>query len=127
MRAGCGIVAVVAVLLIIVAAALGSSEEDDPASAPTSTPAPDRAEISRATMGEAWPFTVESGRLACKSLGGSVGAVTFTTGNTTYALNGIARTSGQYADGFEIQRFDSSGVASGDLNAVIARGLDLCK
>ena len=45
--------------------------------------------ISRADFDEDWPFTVDSGTLACRSL---AKAVTFTAGGTTYAVNGTAST-----------------------------------
>ena len=48
--------------------------------------------ISAEDFGESWPFTVQSGILACKN-----SAVTFTTNGTTYAVNGIAGSRG-YAD-----------------------------
>jgi hypothetical protein len=42
--------------------------------------------VSRATMGEAWPLTVESGTLRCEP----PGAVVFTAGGVEYAVNGLA-------------------------------------
>lgn len=37
--------------------------------------------------GKVWPFSVDSGRLSCEG----AGAVVFQAGETTYAVNGIAR------------------------------------
>jgi hypothetical protein len=53
-------------------------------------PAPDqtRRQISRSEFGDTWPFTVESGELACVGPGKNV---VFTTGGTTYGVNGTAR------------------------------------
>jgi hypothetical protein len=50
---------------------------------------PDGTPISRDDVGESWPLVVDEGVLGCDGSGG-VGAATFTTGGTTYALNGIA-------------------------------------
>lgn len=51
---------------------------------PTPTPA---GFITRAQMGDAWPFTVDSGLLACNDRQ----HVTFTSGGVVYALNGTAK------------------------------------
>ena len=46
----------------------------------------DQATVTRTEFGADWPFAVESGTLDCER-----GAVTFTTGGRTFALNQIAR------------------------------------
>jgi hypothetical protein len=45
----------------------------------------ERGVVSRSDFGADWPFTVESGRLACEGR-----AITFKTGPYTYALNDAA-------------------------------------
>ena len=77
-------------------------------------------------MGAKWPFTVESGTLKCDGKAG-VGDVTFETSGKVYAVNGTARSRGKGADAFAILAKDATGVAKGDLIAVIAQGLALCK
>lgn len=123
-RVGCGILAALVVVIIVIsAAASGGDDKDKAVKTPTSAP----GFISRTSMGAAWPFTVESGVVKCSGKNG-VGEVTFVASNgTTYAVNGLARSAGKYPDAFDIQAFDANRVAKGDLNAVIARGLALCK
>ena len=49
---------------------------------------PTRRQISRSEFGDTWPFTVESGELACVGPGKNV---VLTTGGTTYGVNGTAK------------------------------------
>jgi len=46
--------------------------------------------ITRQGLGSEWPFTVSEGTLGCIKYG-SVTAVTFSTGNKKYGVNGIAQ------------------------------------
>jgi hypothetical protein len=50
-------------------------------------------EVTRADFGDAWPLLVDGGTLECKGSDGT-GAVTFRTGGTTYAVNGLAKSQG---------------------------------
>lgn len=112
-------------LSVLAVAAAGCADEGS--STPTAIPTqPFSGRVVEADFGAKWPFTFGSGQLACKGSKG-VGEVTFAANGTTYALNGLARQTGKYADGFEIQAKDANGLAKGDLNAVIAKGLTLCK
>jgi hypothetical protein len=43
--------------------------------------------VSRAMLGDKWPFTCDEGVVSCAGLNG----VTFTTGGVTYAVNDTAR------------------------------------
>ena len=56
-------------------------------------PAPGTRQVSRADFGEEWPLTVESGLLRCQA-----GAVTFETGGSVYAVNGLAMNNQQNLD-----------------------------
>ncbi|MGY1825784.1 MULTISPECIES: DUF2511 domain-containing protein [unclassified Blastococcus] len=83
-------------------------------------------EVSRAEFegeGRTWPLTVDRGTLDCEP--GS--RVTFTADGTTYAVNGTAKGSGEWADIDPIWADDGSGldlkVSIGDL---IEAGLALC-
>jgi Protein of unknown function (DUF2511) len=54
--------------------------------APRPAPATGSETVKRSDYGKAWPFTVDSGVLACEG----AGAVTFEANGTRYAVNGIA-------------------------------------
>lgn len=79
--------------------------------------------VSRSTLGERWPLTVESGTLHCEG-----SAVTFVTGGTTYAVNGTAV--GQmerrgWKDIGAIWALAEQGLKK-DISPLIDRGLALC-
>ena len=57
------------------------------ASQPTPTPIPSGRLVTRAELGEHWPFTVESGYVDCVGTSEAV----FRVGDVTYAINGTAR------------------------------------
>lgn len=102
--------------------------EPTEAAAPTDeAPAEPEGFISREMLGDEWPFTVESGVLACEGSGGA-GAVTFTADGTTYAVNGTARGQGAGAEIDAIWAADPSipGTKK-DISVAIERGLALCK
>jgi hypothetical protein len=67
---------IVAALSLLVLAACGPAQD------------PTRRQISQSEFGDTWPFTVESGELACVGPGKNV---VFTTGGTTYGVNGTAK------------------------------------
>jgi hypothetical protein len=80
-------------------------------------------EVGRADFGKDWPLTVNSGTLHCAG----VGAITFTTGGTTYAVNGFAVGEHKYADIKAIWARDPSGlVPRKDIGPLIERGSKLC-
>ena len=56
--------------------------------------------VSQVDYGEDWPFSVKEGVLSCdpSRRGGGRLDVVFTTGGVSYALNGTARGSGDYAE-----------------------------
>lgn len=81
--------------------------------------APPPGYVSRAVLGDDWPLTVEDGTLACAGSDG-LGAVTFTTNGTAYAVNGIAT---QRSAGIDITPILVTGK---DLSPLLARGLALC-
>jgi hypothetical protein len=93
---------------------------------PTATPA---GFITREQLGEAWPFTVESGLLACNDQQ----HVTFTAGGVVYALNGTAK--GAIDNGAPYQLIDTIWLDSPtpstgpkvSLRSVLDIGLSLCK
>lgn len=85
-------------------------------------PPPPSGAISRATWGEGWPLTIESGTLDCQRNGSAL-TITLYTNGVTYAVNGTARDQlprPAWRDIREIQ------APNGDLNALVARGLPLC-
>lgn len=51
--------------------------------------------VSRASMGEGWPFTVDEGVVACQ---GPTTSVVFKSEGRTYAVNGTARTHTDHPD-----------------------------
>lgn len=79
--------------------------------------------------GDRWPFTVESGVLEC-GRSGVTDAVTFTSGGTTYSLNGTADTfasSKGWADVGPIWRDNPAGPGPKvDLSPLVTRGMALC-
>lgn len=74
-------------------------------------------------MGSAWPLSVAKGVLRCRE----PGAVTFEAGGMVYAVNGIARQSGECAeiDPIWVDDPDIPG-AKMDIGPIIDRGLELC-
>jgi hypothetical protein len=98
--------------------------------------AADRGEVTvtREEYGDAWPFTVDSGVLkgvptGQRTAGGTdLVEVTFTSGGTTYALNGIARDTRKYAEIDGIWASDPNIVGlKKNVGPIIDRGLALVK
>ena len=58
--------------------------------------APNQVKVTKAELGEDWPFTVDEGVITGDGSGG-VGVVTFTAGDVTYAVNGTAVGTHKYA------------------------------
>lgn len=85
-----------------------------------------RQEVTREEFGEAWPFTVDSGVVACRS----VSSVIFITDRKIYAVNGLAMSDGIYEDIKEIWRVDPEagkyGAPRVNLSPILSIGLDLC-
>lgn len=83
------------------------------------------ANATQEEYGDAWPFTVASGTLACDE----PQLVTFTADGTTYALNGAAAGAaaarGWQPDWTAIVRRDSSGDGV-SIAPLIEKGLTLC-
>jgi hypothetical protein len=94
----------------------------------TPQPAPQiDGKITKQELGGEWAFTVDDGVLACDGKNG-VGAVTFTSGGKTYALNGAAKQTNKYEPVDSIWADDPSiKGAKKDIGSTIQRGLKLCK
>ncbi|WP_419861751.1 DUF2511 domain-containing protein [Candidatus Palauibacter sp.] len=73
---------------LLFAASFACGEVDDRSLRVESTVSSSERTISRSDFGDEWPFTVESGLLRCSP----PSVVTFTSGGTTYAVNGTAMT-----------------------------------
>lgn len=83
--------------------------------------------ITKQELGTAWAFTVDEGVLACDGKNG-VGAVTFTSGGKTYAVNGAAKQTKKYEPIDSIWADDPSiKGAKKNIGSIIERGLKLCK
>lgn len=85
--------------------------------------------ITRANLGEQWPFTVEQGEVRClNSTGTGLGEVVFIAEGTTYAINGPAKSRKIYADIATIWRDDPSypGLKV-SIGPIIDLGLKLCR
>lgn len=98
-------------------------------SAPEDTEAPESAPpgmVSRESMGDEWPLTVDSGVLACDGKDG-FGSVTFTVDGTTYGVNGIAM--GQGLPAMDPIWADDPATPGLKMNMgpIIDAGLALCK
>lgn len=112
--------------------ALGGCAASEPAATDTQVQAPKKPapdEVSRASMGNDWPLTVDEGRLVCIGSDGA-GAVIFVgPDGMNYAVNGIAKEQMDAAP--DIDRIWANDRKSGaglkkDLDPLIQRGLDLC-
>ncbi len=82
--------------------------------------------ITASEFGDAWPFTVDQGTLSCTGQDG-IGEVVFTVDNVTYAVKGLAKQSGRYAD-IRVIWADSpsrSGLKK-NIQPIIKHGLALC-
>lgn len=101
---------------------------------PTRTPAPAQPTatpagfITRAMFGDAWPFTVDEGQLACNAQQ----HITFASGGVTYALNGLAK--GAIRGGAPYQLIDAIWLDNPSraglkisLRPVLDAGLQLCR
>jgi hypothetical protein len=109
----------------------GCSRDDESV---RSTPAPIAVTVSRATWTDGpWPLTVSEGVLRCRFSY----RVTFTAQGAEYALNSAATSSGQFPDIGELLPDGPVGYVTIDdtqqpvrggpgLEAMLARGLDLC-
>jgi hypothetical protein len=74
--------------------------------------------------GKVWPLTVDSGTLACEP--GS--RITFEADGTTYAVNGLAKGDGSYADIDPIWADDGSGLGlKVDISHLNEVGQTLCE
>jgi hypothetical protein len=83
--------------------------------------------ITKQELGGEWAFIVDEGVLACDGKNG-VGAVTFTSGGKTYALNGAAKQTNKYEPIDSIWADDPSiKGAKKDIGSIIQRGLKLCR
>ena len=114
----------VILLLIIAAVVYGCTQlGDDDASDSSGGGA---GEVSRTEFdgeGLTWPLTVDRGTLDCEA--GS--RVTFTADGTTYAVNGTAKGSGEWADIDPIWADDGSGLGLKiNIGDLIEAGLALC-
>ena len=103
---------------------------ETPTEAPTTVPTEARptGQITRADYGDAWPFTVEAGEVRCmNSRGPGSGDVVFIANGTTYAINGTAKATKQYADVRPIWR-DNPTIAGlkVSLQPILDLGLSLC-
>lgn len=97
---------------------------------PTSAP---RGYVSRAIYGDKWPLVVEDGVLRCSPDGNGFNIVTFTAGQQTYALNGIAKAPKRMAqfgwlpiDDIRVPSKDTKGAWEYDPLPLVRMGLDLC-
>ena len=80
-------------------------------------------DISKNDLGEDWPLTVDAGTLSCEN-----GAVTFESGGTQYAVNGMAGSRDIGVDIEPIWADDPSGDAPKvSIGPLIQRGLVLCE
>lgn len=93
--------------------------------------------VSREILGDEWPLTVDDGVLGCELVqvsDASYASVTFTSGGITYAVNGVARASGTYAEIDPIWAVspyslpdDPLGPLRIDIGPLIDRGIALCR
>ena len=81
-------------------------------------------QVTREDFGEAWPFTVHSGKLGCDR-----GAATIYAGGRGYALNDKALARGWLPPGeilMDGPGFTKGGLGSTSLEPVVARALEIC-
>lgn len=97
-----------------------STTEERPKAASTTAP-PHAEQLTRASVGDAWPFTVDDGTLRCEA----PGSVVFVSSGKSYAVNGTARTHTDYPDVDEIWADDPAG-GKKNIGPMIQRGLALC-
>ena len=89
--------------------------------------APGGVAVQASSYGERWPLTVSEGLLECEA-----GAVLFTSGGTTYAVNGTARGRKRWPDIDPLvrrQNLDSGRgmvVVNASVSPLIDDGLRLC-
>lgn len=87
-----------------------------------------RGYIARGMLSAEWPFTVDAGTLECETLAGDAQSVTFVVGDKTYAVNGIAKGTGQYLPLEEIWADDPSIPGTKvNIGPIIDHGLALCR
>lgn len=80
--------------------------------------------ISREDLGDAWPFTVNSGVIACNHPSSEI---VFFTSEKIYAVDDVAKRMKRYADVREILRDQPSVAGSkGDIAPILQRGRKLC-
>lgn len=115
----------------LAAATVEAQSAATPPARPTRTPAPterpDRATVTAAEYGDKWPFMVESGIVRCVNGRNGIGEVVFSSGGKTYAVNGVAKQTDQYADITPIWKDDPqiSG-AKISIGPILDLGLSLC-
>jgi len=120
------LIAALAIVIAFSLAGCGGDDEQTATTTPTTTAAPaaEPGHVSRATMGEDWPLTVDSGTLRCEG-----DAVTFeTTDGDIYAVNGTAKTTTDYPDIDAIWADDPAlaGLKK-NIGPLIDQGLKLCE
>jgi hypothetical protein len=81
--------------------------------------------VTREELGDKWPFTVDSGVIACDG-----DAVTFTAEGVTYAVNGTATAREMGIDINAIWAENPGMPGTGlkiDISPIINRGLEMCR
>ena len=81
--------------------------------------APDPGEVSRASLGTAWPLSVDHGTLQGIGTPGDCAVIFWAPDGSEYAVNGTARSKLEH-----VQPVDA--IRTGDVGPLVRRGLKLC-
>ncbi|MDK1476060.1 DUF2511 domain-containing protein [Streptomyces sp. 549] len=110
------------VTVLLLAALTACGTENGDGTAPPAADVTPKA-TSKISKGDVtpWPFTVDTGTLACDQ-----GKITFEAGGTEYGLTGSAQSSYAKPDPIWVDDPDVPGVKT-SLGSLIAAGMKLCK
>lgn len=82
--------------------------------------------VSKTTMGDSWPLSVDKGTLRCNGSDG-VGEVTIEVDGKTYAINGSAKGNEAYEVIDVIWADDTTPGVKKNISPLIQKGLGLCE
>jgi hypothetical protein len=118
-----------AVTGLVVLSGCGGTSEAGPRPTAASwkpAPKPDPSEVSKKSMGAAWPLTIDHGRLECID-----GSVILVTSDGNYAVNGTTKDNPHLKHVADIDEVwaDDKDLGMGlkkDISPLVDRGLALC-
>ena len=118
----------VTVCVVLGAASCGGSSDSSSGDSTNAPSGEASNEVSRASMGDAWPLTVDSGFLNCEGSNGYGGVFFTSSDGIRYFVNGVAKQMGEHAEDIRDIWADDPNIpgAKKDIGPLIDRGTAMC-